>query len=186
MRLAERNAAADEDRRTRLAARREAARLAAEERKTKELVDRRAKEFAGRHADAPSPADPKKARDDRRRKGDVAAKPDAKPAKKPDAKPDEDTKTVRGEPARIWVQVAGGATEGDLGKAWKAAQGKAPALAGRAGYTTPLRASNRVVTGPFKTEAEARAVVNRLAKQGVSAFTFTSVKGQKMTRLDDK
>ncbi|TCP33320.1 SPOR domain-containing protein [Sphingomonas sp. BK235] len=101
-------------------------------------------------------------------------------------KANKSARTTRDEPPRIWVQVAGGANADDLGKAWKAAQGKAPALAGKRAYTTPLRATNRVVTGPFKTEAEARAMVNTLAKQGLSAFTFTSEAGQKVSRLDAK
>ena len=92
-------------------------------------------------------------------------------------------KAARSNPARIWVQVAGGANAGDLGKAWSAAQAKAPALKGRAGYRTPLRATNRVLTGPFKTDAEARAFVNQLGKQGVSAFSFTSDSGQKVEKL---
>lgn len=95
-------------------------------------------------------------------------------------------KAARGHPARIWVQVAGGANEGDLGKAWSAAQAKAPALKARAGYKTPLRATNRVLTGPFKTDAEARAFVNQLGKQGVSAFSFTSDAGQKVEKLGGK
>jgi tetratricopeptide (TPR) repeat protein len=110
------------------------------------------------------------------RKGRQAAAPEtkkAKPAPKPEPK----------EPERIWVQVAGGANEGDLPKAWRAVQGKSATLKGRAAYATPLRATNRVVTGPFKTDAEARAFVNRLAKEGVSAFPFTSSAGQKLTKL---
>ena len=95
-------------------------------------------------------------------------------------------KAASAEPARYWVQVAGGANQGDLGRAWSDAQKKAPALAGKSAYSTPLRATNRVVTGPFKTEAEARAMVNTLAKQGLSAFTFASTAGQKMTRLGGK
>ncbi|MEH3048622.1 SPOR domain-containing protein [Sphingomonas adhaesiva] len=153
-RVAERNAAADEERRQRLAARKAAA--------EKALTDRRAREAAEKKAK------------------DLAAKKEA--AEKAAA----EKKAARAEPERIWVQVAGGANEGDLGKAWKSVQGKTPALAGRRAYATPLRATNRVVTGPFKTEAEARAFVNTLAKQGVSAFTFTSTAGQKMTRLDAK
>jgi Flp pilus assembly protein TadD len=103
--------------------------------------------------------------------------------KAPDRKaPDRKAKAEQ-EPARIWVQVAGGANEGDLAKAWRSAQGKAPSLKGRPGYATPLRATNRVLTGPFKTDADARAFVNQLAKQGVSAFPFTSESGQKITRL---
>lgn len=95
----------------------------------------------------------------------------------------DEKKAAKADPARIWVQVAGGANAGDLAKAWGAAKGKAAALGGKTPYSTPLRATNRVVTGPFKTDAEAQALVNTLAKQGVSAFTFTSEVGQKVTRL---
>ena len=52
-------------------------------------------------------------------------------------------KAARAEPERIWVQVAGGANEGDLPKAWKAVQAKASALAGRRAYATPLREIGR-------------------------------------------
>lgn len=96
------------------------------------------------------------------------------------------TKRDRGEPERIWVQVAGGANEADLPRAWSAAQRKAAALKGRQAYTASSRATNRVVTGPFKTASEAQAFVNQLARQGVSAFQFTSAAGQKMTRLAGK
>ncbi len=95
-------------------------------------------------------------------------------------------KAAKADPVRYWVQVAGGANQGDLGRAWADAKKKAPALAGKTAYTTPLRATNRVVTGPFKSEAEARAMVNTLSKQGLSAFSFTSAAGQKMTRLGEK
>ena len=95
----------------------------------------------------------------------------------------EEKKAARTNPSRIWVQVAGGANEGDLEKAWSGARSKAAALQGHSGWTTPLRATNRVLTGPFKTDAEARAFVNQLAKQGVSAFPFTSDQGQKVTKL---
>jgi Flp pilus assembly protein TadD len=100
------------------------------------------------------------------------------------AKADAETK---GEPARVWVQVAGGANEGDLRKAWAALQSKAPDLfRGRQGWSTPLRATNRVLTGPFKSDDEAQAFVNRLAKAGLSGFVFTSTKGQKIDRLGSK
>ena len=150
-RVTERNAAADEEKRERLLAKRQADRAAAA---AKAAADKKAKELAAKKEAAEKLAAEKKA--------------------------------ARAEPERIWVQVAGGANEGDLPKAWKAVQAKAPVLAGRRAYATPLRATNRVVTGPFKTEAEARAFVNTLARQGVSAFSFTSAPGQKMTRLDAK
>lgn len=105
------------------------------------------------------------------------AKSDPK-AKKPEPKP-----KVPAEPARVWVQVAGGANEASLPKAWKAVVAKAPALKGKAGWWTPLRATNRVLTGPFKTATEAQAFVNTLGKSGVSGFVFTSEAGQKVTKL---
>ena len=61
---------------------------------------------------------------------------------------------------------------------------KAPSVFGsRAAWSTPLRATNRVLVGPFKTDAEARSFVNQLKKEGVSTFTFTSEAGQAVTKL---
>lgn len=91
------------------------------------------------------------------------------------------------EPARIWVQVAGGANEAALVLSWNIMKSRAPAaFKGKQGWTTPLRATNRVLAGPFKTDEEARAFVNLLAKSGVQAFTFTSEAGQKITKLPVK
>ncbi|MEP9360148.1 tetratricopeptide repeat protein [Sphingomonas sp. KR3-1] len=143
----------------------------------------------------PKKPDPKakldpKAKPDPKAKADPKAKPDAEDgkkgkldpkAKKPDPKKPDPAKA---DLARVWVQVAGGANEDSLAKAWKAVVAKAPAaLKGKAAWTTPLRATNRVLTGPFKTSAEAQAFVNTLGKAGVSGFVFTSEAGQKVTKL---
>lgn len=110
-----------------------------------------------------------------------AKKPDPKTAKKPEPKKPDPAKA---DPVRTWVQVAGGANEATLTKAWKAVVAKAPAaMKGKSPWSTPLRATNRVLAGPFKTGAEAQAFVNTLGKAGVSAFVFTSEAGQKITRL---
>jgi hypothetical protein len=91
------------------------------------------------------------------------------------------------EPSRIWVQVASGANQGSLNRAWGSAAAKAPAaFKGKTGWSTPVRATNRVLAGPFKTSAEAQAFVNALAKSDVSAFVFTSEPGQKVTKLSAK
>ncbi|MBA4049000.1 MAG: SPOR domain-containing protein [Sphingomonas sp.] len=91
---------------------------------------------------------------------------------------------AKASPSRIWVQVAGGASEGDLARAWAAVRAKAPAaLRGQQGWTTPLRFTNRVLAGPFKSAAEAQKLVNDLTKAGVSSFVFTSAAGQKVDRL---
>lgn len=124
---------------------------------------------------APNPAakpDPKKA------KADAKAKPDAK---KP--KPDP----AKSEPERWWVQVAGGANAADLGKDWKRLSTKSPAaFRGRSAWTTPLRATNRLLVGPFKSQSEASSLVNLLAKDGSSAFAWQSSAGQIVTRLPIK
>ncbi|WP_375391248.1 SPOR domain-containing protein [uncultured Sphingomonas sp.] len=125
--------------------------------------------------------------DARPRRGGVKDADDAPAPKGKRGKDTDDKRAAKSEPSRIWVQVAGGANEGDLTKAWAATKAKAPgAFAGRQAWTTPLRATNRVLTGPFKTDAAARAYVNQLAKGGVSAFAFTSDAGQKVTRLGDE
>jgi len=115
-------------------------------------------------------------------KGKASAKCETADAK--GAKADLATK---GDPARIWVQVAGGANQASLEKAWNALRTKAPDLfRSRQGWSTPLRATNRVLTGPFKSEDEAQAFVNQMAKAGLSGFVFTSTKGQKVDRLGGK
>lgn len=117
----------------------------------------------------------------------AAAKKEAAEKKLAEAKEAAEAKKLaRANPSRIWVQVAGGANEDDLPKAWAAAKAKSPALAGKSGWKTPLRATNRVLTGPFKTDAEARSFVNQLTKQGIGAFTFTSDAGQVVERLPAK
>jgi Flp pilus assembly protein TadD len=106
-------------------------------------------------------------------------------AKKAEEKRKNDPKLL--EPQRYWVQVAGGANANDLSKQWdklKTKNGKA--LAGKTGWVTPQRATNRVLTGPFKTDDEAQAFVNTLAKQGISGFVFASDAGQKVTKLPGK
>ncbi len=98
-----------------------------------------------------------------------------------------EVREARTNPSRIWVQLAGGANEDSLQRAFSAVKVKAPeVMDGHAGYSTPLRATNRVLTGPFKTDAEAQSFINKLAKKGVSAFSFTSDKGQKVERLSAK
>lgn len=94
---------------------------------------------------------------------------------------------AKADPARIWVQVAGGANEGSLPKEWAKVRDKAPAaFKGKSGWTTPLRATNRVLAGPFKSSDEARTFVNLIAKSGVSGFMFTSEAGQKIAKLPPK
>lgn len=96
-------------------------------------------------------------------------------------------KALKAEPSRVWVQVAGGANVADLPKEWTRLRGKAGALLqGRQSWTTPLRFTNRLLTGPFKSSDEAQAFVNQIAKSGITGFVFTSDAGQKIARLPAK
>jgi hypothetical protein len=60
------------------------------------------------------------------------------------------------------------------------------ALKGRAAWSMPFKATNRLLVGPMKSPAEARALVNTLAKGGLSANTFNSEVGQEVTRVGAK
>ena len=81
-------------------------------------------------------------------------------------------------PERHWVQVAGGANKATLPQAWGVVKAKYPALLnGRTPYTTPLRATNRLLVGPFKSDDEAQAFVNKASGAGMNAFTYTSPAG---------
>jgi cell division protein FtsN len=57
-------------------------------------------------------------------------------------------------------------------------------MKGKAASITPLKATNRLLVGPFKTEDEAQSFVNKAAGKGVSAFVFKSAKGQKIDKID--
>jgi tetratricopeptide (TPR) repeat protein len=121
-----------------------------------------------------------------------APKPGAKPPTAADAakakkKPEPPKPKPAPEPKRVWVQVAGGANESTLASSWRKLVKQAPAaFRGKTAWTTPLRATNRVLAGPFKTADEAQAWVNMLRKADISAFVFTSEAGQKITKLDLK
>ena len=113
------------------------------------------------------------------------ATPKAEPKAKPKPKPKVDP--AKAEPARHWVQVAGGSDVKALPRAWKAAVADAPAeFRGKQAWTTPLRFTNRLLAGPFKTPAAAQDFVNAIRKKGVEAFAWSSEAGQKITKLDVK
>ncbi|WP_084580433.1 SPOR domain-containing protein [Sphingomonas azotifigens] len=115
------------------------------------------------------------------RKGDAADEAKPTKGKKPEPKKPDPKKT---EPERVWVQVASGANESTVDRAWKGVSAKAPKLfKAHGGWWMPFKATNRIVTGPFKTSGEAQAFVNKLAGEGVSAFVVTSEAGQKVSKI---
>lgn len=115
-------------------------------------------------------------------KGGKAAK-DVKTAK--DAKDAKDTKGAKGKakepanPSRIWVQLSTGGNRGALPADWRRLVKEAPqALRGRKAYVTAWRNNFRLLTGPFPTDAAARAFINDLRKADVGAFSWESAEGQ--------
>ena len=90
-------------------------------------------------------------------------------------------------PARLWVQVATGANEAGLSRTLSRLREQAPAaLKTVGGASVPFKSTNRVLVGPFKSAAEARAVLTKLTKAGVSATTFNSTVGQEVTKLPSR
>ncbi|OAN57145.1 SPOR domain-containing protein [Sphingomonas sp. TDK1] len=134
-------------------------------------------------AKAEDEADAKPIKPGARKGAKPADDEDAKPVKgkKPEPKKPDPKKT---DPERVWVQVASGANESTVDRAWKGVAAKSPKLLkARGGWWMPFKATNRIVTGPFKTSGEAQAFVNKLAGEGVSAFVVTSEAGQKVTKI---
>lgn len=87
-------------------------------------------------------------------------------------------------PSRHWVQIAGAANRAGLPSELARLRGLAPDQLGRrAAYTTPLRFTNRLLVGPFDSNADAQEFVNQLARRNVAAFTWTSPAGQEIERL---
>lgn len=95
--------------------------------------------------------------------------------------------TKGGEASRIWVQVAGGADEKAFPNEWRRLKAKAPELlTTQAAWSTPLRATNRLLVGPFETPRAAQDFVNKLAPKGITAFAWTSPDGQAIAKLAAK
>ncbi|MGZ8348094.1 MAG: SPOR domain-containing protein [Allosphingosinicella sp.] len=87
-------------------------------------------------------------------------------------------------PSRHWVQVAGGANRAALPREFERLKALAPDQLGRrTPYTAPLRATNRLLVGPFASTGEAQSFVNQLARHNITAFAWTSEAGQEIERL---
>ena len=85
------------------------------------------------------------------------------------------------------MQVAGGANKAGLSTTWKKTRDAAPTvLKGTSAWSTPLNRTNRLLVGPFKSNGEARDMVNKLNKAGLSVFTFTSTQGQEIDKIGAK
>ncbi len=89
-------------------------------------------------------------------------------------------------PSRIWVQVLTGSNRPAMSKEWQKLASSAAALRGRKPSITPWRSNYRLLTGPFGSDAEAQAFVEKLRGQGVSSYQWTSPAGQAVDGLGAK
>lgn len=120
-------------------------------------------------------------------KGKIAAKDDPK-AKGSKATTGKDAKDSAGtkksaNTERYWLQVATGSDSKALGFDLKRLKSKYSFLAPLGGYTSPFRSTKRLLVGPFKTEAEAKAMESKARKAGLSGFVWTSPAGMDVSAL---
>ncbi|MFN3727956.1 MAG: SPOR domain-containing protein [Allosphingosinicella sp.] len=86
-------------------------------------------------------------------------------------------------PERLWVQIAT-AARGALPGEYARLRRVAPELLrNRNAYTAPSGSSARLLVGPFATPAEARAFINRLNREDISAFAWSSTAGQEVAQV---
>jgi len=120
--------------------------------------------------------------------GSVAPAPGAVDVRKIAAakpKPVEPPKPVH--PSRIWVQVGTGRDTRALGFTWRGlVKDNAEVFRGKSAWISDWGRTNRLLTGPFPTEAAAEAFLARLKKKDLDAFLWTSPAGQVVDDLPGK
>jgi hypothetical protein len=105
------------------------------------------------------------------------------PNRPTDAKPAKPAPPAQ--PSRIWVQVATGRNKAALGFDWRRmVKDDAAVFRGKKPYVAAWGQTNRLLTGPFESEAAANAYVNQLRRADVDgAFLWTSPAGQVVDTL---
>jgi hypothetical protein len=91
-------------------------------------------------------------------------------------------------PSRIWIQLATGRDRSALGFDWRKFTRDDPdAFKGKKPFASAFGQSNRLLTGPFESQAQANAYLATLRKAGVTgAFVWTSPAGQVVDALPAK
>ena len=91
-------------------------------------------------------------------------------------------------PSRIWVQVATGRDKAALAFDWRRMVREAPeAIRGKQAFTSSWGQTNRLLTGPFESQAAANAFLAQLRRADVSgAFLWTSPAGQAVDAVGGK
>ena len=90
-------------------------------------------------------------------------------------------------PSRIWVQIGVGRERGALGFTWRNMLKDSPELfRSKSPSTAEWGRTNRLLVGPFDTEAAAKAYLAKLKKAELDAFVWTSPAGQVVDPLNTK
>lgn len=102
--------------------------------------------------------------------------------------PDKSAKVTKpvvpSHPSRIWVQLGVGRNKDALGFDWrKLGKAQADLFKGRKPWTTPWGQTNRLLVGPFETQAAASAFLKEARKKEGDAFVWTSPAGQAVDAL---
>ncbi|MGE5722011.1 MAG: SPOR domain-containing protein [Sphingomonadales bacterium] len=91
------------------------------------------------------------------------------------------------QPARVWVQIGHASDAASLPAILRRVKTKAPkAFAGRDAWATSKGSTNRLLVGPFKSDKEAQAFIDTLAKADVAGISWTSPAGQEVDKLSPK
>jgi hypothetical protein len=104
-----------------------------------------------------------------------------KPARAEPKKPAEPPKPPPpSHPSRIWVQVATGRDKAALGYDWRRmAREATEAFRGKQPFVSAWGQTNRLLTGPFQSEAAANSFIAQLRRADIDgAFVWTSPAGQ--------
>jgi Flp pilus assembly protein TadD len=111
-----------------------------------------------------------------------AAEADAKAA----AAKKQDAAKAR-EPSRVWVQLGHASTTKPLSDIYGKVKGKASKLiASKTAWVSASKVTNRLLVGPFASEKEANAFIDKLDKFDVEAISWTSPAGQEIRKLAAK
>jgi hypothetical protein len=97
----------------------------------------------------------------------------------------EQAAAAKRNPARVWVQIATGRNDSGLTLRHIRSDNEA-ALKGLSGWSTPYKATNRILVGPMKSAASARELVSKLARNGVTALTYSSDAGDEVDKIPVK
>ena len=104
------------------------------------------------------------------------------------ASPDKAKSAIPSHPSRIWVQVATGRDPAALAYDWRRlGRDAGEALRGKQAFVSAWGQTNRLLTGPFQTEAAANAFILQLRRAAVNGpFVWTSPAGQVVDALSRK